>query len=188
MIARSRAPGREELAEIEQRALAIRADMSPTPVETVERRLAKLFLMFPMTGLTGDTGKAAIEAYAGVLRPFPIWAIDRACQKVISSGATFRPSAPEIRKLVDAECRLLYEELDAIHMITTAEVYEPSPPTERDRVKAGYVEIKALFDKAMHPGRKTREEVKRDIASGFAHLQGPIAASDVLRATGGARS
>jgi hypothetical protein len=188
MIARPLAPSRADLVEIEERAQAIQAGMSPTAAETVERRMAKLFLMFPMVGLAGDNGKAAIEAYAGILRVFPLWAIDRACQKVITSGATFRPSGPEIRKLVEAECRPIYEELDVLRVITTAEIYEPQAATERDRIKGGYAEIKAFFDGARHQGRKTREEAERDVASGFAHLRGPIAIGDTLRAAMGART
>ena len=162
--------------------------LSATPIETVERRMAKLFLMFPAAGLSGEATRATAQAYAGVLSSFPVWAIDRACQKVIASGETFRPSAPEIRKLVVAECKFAFAEEDDLRVILTAERYEPREKSDRDRVKIGLAQLRAVLEKSCHPWRKTSEEAERDIASGFAHLQGPLSATRVPRSFDEARA
>ena len=82
--------------------------------EAIRKRMARLFLLFPVQGQASGMMDETISAYASVLSGFPLWAIDRACQKVIASGATFRPSAPELRKLADEACKSVYDEAEFV--------------------------------------------------------------------------
>jgi hypothetical protein len=182
------APSGNDLPELERRRLEIREGLRATQIETVERRMGKFFLMFPSASVSSDKAKAALEVYAGVLSPFPVWAIDRACMKVRDSGAKWLPSAPEIRKMVDAECRFAFDEAESLEIILAAEPYEPRFQTYRDRMMAGFKNLLALLDKTNNVWRKTSEEAERDIASGFAHLRGDLTVGDALRTANGARS
>ena len=167
-----RAPGPPEVAEYQRRYSEIQSGLMPSDMSAVERRMGRLFLMFPVAGMSGDMLAAAILAYAGVLSSFPLWAVDAACQKIMKSGATFRPSAPEMRKLVDDECKPIYEEAEALNIILIAERYEEKPQDHRDRIKAGYGDLLADLASTNSAGRvQTPAEAKRDVKAGFAHLR-----------------
>jgi hypothetical protein len=172
------------LSEIEQRRALVLGWLRPAPIESVEKRMATIFLWFTTAGLSEESAQALTQAYARVLSGFPTWAVDRACIKIRDSGAKFRPSAPEIRKWVEAECAPAYQEAETLHLIITAERYSPATEAERARVKAGFAEFIASLPDPRRDRRKTREQAERDIASGFPSFQGPIAVGDALKASG----
>jgi hypothetical protein len=177
------APSGNDLPELERRSFEIREGLRAAPSETVERRMGKLFSMFPSTSnMSGDKAKAVVDAYAGVLSPFPVWAIDKACQRIIASGAKWLPSAPEIRKMVDTECKFAFDEAESLQIVLTAEPYEPRLQTYRDRMVAGFRQLRALLDKTNNAWRKTPEEAERDILNQFSHLQGDLSVGPGLRA------
>jgi hypothetical protein len=182
------APGDGDRQELQRRHLAIQAGLRPAPIDAVERRMAKIFVMFPVAGVSAEMMRATVEAYAGVLSAFPLWALDRACQKIIASGATFRPSAPEIRKLVVAECDFAYNEADDIQKVLSAEPYNEHPQGYRDRVKAGFHELIAGLTSTNSAGRvQTPEQAKREVDAGFPDLQGPLTPSAAIKASCDAR-
>ena len=153
--------------------------------EAIRKRMGRLFLLFPVAGQTPASIAEIVEAYTSVLSSFPIWAIDHACQKVIASGTTFRPSAPELRKLADEACKSVYDEADSLQKLLSAEVYHQNTSTERERVKAGRKELLAGLAKTNNVGRQTREEAIRDVEAGFPHLQSPVTLSPAARAAMG---
>jgi hypothetical protein len=182
------APSANELVEIENRRALVLGWLRPAPIESVEKRMATIFLWFTTAGLSEESARAVTQAYARVLSGFPVWAVDKACIKIRDSGAKFRPSAPEIRKWVQAECAPAYHEAETLHLIVAAERYSPATEGERARVKEGFAQFIASLPDPKRHGRKTREQAERDIASGFASFQGPIAVGDGLKAASGARS
>jgi hypothetical protein len=182
------APNANELAEIEQRRALVLGWLRSAPIESVEKRMATIFLWFTSAGLSEESAQAVTQAYARVLSGFPVWAVDKACIKIRDSGARFRPSAPEIRKWVEQECAPAFHEAETLQLIITAERYEPRSEAERARVKAAFAQFIASLPDPKRDGRKTREEAEMDVAGGFAHLQGPIAVGDAFKAAIGARS
>lgn len=180
IISNRRAPSGNDLPVLEARIADIAQGLAPSPSETVKRRLSKLFLMFPVAGQNAEMIDATLDAYAGVMSAFPLWAVDSACRKVIASGATFRPSAPEMRTLAEKECAPVYQEAEALHDILTAEVYEELDKNERERVKSGFKDLLADLTKHTNPDgfRKTKSECLRDVEAGFPSMREPIAPSD----------
>lgn len=182
------APSANELVEIEQRHALVLSWLRPAPIESVEKRMATIFLWFTTAGLSEESAQAVTQAYARVLSGFPVWAVDRACIKIRDSGAKFRPSAPEIKKWAEAECAPAFHEAETLRLIITAERYSPRSKAEHARVKGLFAQFIASLPDPKRNGRKTREEAEQDIASGFARFQGPIAVGHGLKAASGARS
>jgi len=181
------APSASDLIEIEQRHALVSGWLRRAPIDSVEKRMATVFLWFTTAGLSDESARAVTQAYARVLSAFPLWAVERVCVRIRNSGAKFRPSAPEIRKWVEAECAHAYHEAETLRVIITAERYSPATKAERGRVKGGFAQFLASLDDPKRNGRKTREQAEQDIASGFSHLQGPIQVGGGLKATIGAR-
>lgn len=141
VVAHTAAPTPDERREYQQRYLAIQEGLARSDIELLKRRMGRFFLLFPVAGQAPGAAADMAEAYASVLSRVPISAVDKACQKYISEGATFRPSAPELLKAADDFCRPIYEEADTLRKILDAEVYTQNSPTERERVKAGWREL-----------------------------------------------
>ncbi len=175
-------PNEAELGQFRARYDEIIRGMKSN-AESIRKRMTRMFLLFPVAGAGVGTMEETVAAYASVLSGFPLWAIDRACQKVIASGATFRPSAPELRKLADEACKSVYDEADSLQKLLSAEVYHQNTSTERERVKAGFKELMADLNKTNNIGRQTREEAIRDVEAGFPHLRGPVTLSPAVRAS-----
>jgi len=142
-INRADAPNAGELRQIEQRQALVTSWLTPSAMKRVEARVAVVFLWFPTVGLSADSAEATTTAYARAVCDLPLWAIEKACMKIRDSGATFRPSAPELRKLAKAECDPAYQELADLRQITTAEQYVPSANPERQRVQAMFKKLAA---------------------------------------------
>lgn len=142
VVADNLAPTVGELASFRDRYLEIQEGLRRAGVEEAKRRMARLFLLFPMPGMGAGMVEEMADAYARALASLPLWAIDRACKKVIDSGATFRPSAPELRKLAAGEVAAFHSEAAALKAIMDAEPYHVNTDNERSRVKA---ESKALI-------------------------------------------
>jgi hypothetical protein len=141
IVSSASVPGDAEMASYRRRLSAIEAGLKNNSLAALIRRMARLFLLFPVTGQAAGMGESTAEAYASVLSAVPIWAVDKACIKIVNSGAKFRPSAPEILKLAVENCRFAHDEADTLRAILAAEPYQQNDPTERDRVKNGFAEL-----------------------------------------------
>lgn len=178
-----------EREQYERRFEMICVGLRNTDMAALQKRMGRFFLLFPVAGQSPGSAADMAEAYASVLSAVPLWAVDTACQKVIASGATFRPSAPELRKMADEACRPYFDEADALRQILTAEVYHQNTATERERVKTGFKTLLAEIGQTNGVGNraKTREECIRDIEAGFPAMKAPLTVSDALRASNEAR-
>ncbi len=136
-------------------------------VGAVKRRMARLFLLFPVSA--GENTEAVADAYASVLSGIPLWAVDGACKAAIASGSKFRPSAPELLAVAMKSCAALLEEVADLTAVTTAEPYCPRPENERDRVKRGYAELLgSLSGKVVgRPGDPFKARPWQDIKDAF---------------------
>jgi hypothetical protein len=153
----------------------------------VKRRIAKLFGLFGPMGMDAETVADLVNDYTKVMAPQPLWAVDSACRSVIASGTKFRPGAPELLALARKAADPFRTELASINSVLNAGVYRVPEASERQRVKALFTEFIAGWPDPKRNGRKTREEAELDVASGFAHLQGPLAVGDAFKAAIGAR-
>jgi hypothetical protein len=145
IVAASKQPGAAVLVAYRSRLARIDAALS-APLDELRRLVARLFLLFPQSNVAPQ---ASVEAYASVLADRPLWAIERAFNRVRQSGAAFRPSAPELWKLATDECSALLEERDLIATVLDAEPYEDRGSVEREksraRVKSGFQSLKAAL-------------------------------------------
>jgi hypothetical protein len=149
---------RNAIATSPSGSLTIRADCMPSPGErdklsarlaeidehlrpdagALRRLVTSIFLWFTPTAAAAGTLEAAVEAYSAALKGLPLWAIVEAAKTIRASGATFRPSAPELYALARSKCAGLTDEHAAIVAALTATPVEPIPETERARVLAGF--------------------------------------------------
>ena len=155
-------------------------------IGAVKRRMARLFLLFPVSA--GENTEAVADAYASVLSGIPLWAVDSACKAAIDSGAKFRPSAPELLTVATKSCSGLLEEVSDLTKVLTAEPYRPRPENERDRVKRGFAELLGslggnVVGSTPAPFFNAHDETKRDV---FAD-RGPVSLSPGLAASLGIR-
>ena len=191
VIAENLAPTVAERDAFRERYIEIQDGLRPAGIDDVKRRMARFFLLFPVSGQTADMLEETADAYARVLSSMPLWAVDKACKRVISSGATFRPSAPELRKMADAECQPYYGEAATLLAIEDAEPYRVNTDDGRARVKAGFASLIAQLSGTNFVSggsARTGDQARRDVEAGFPHLQGPLAASEFIRAQNAQRN
>lgn len=159
------APPPEEREAYGRRYLAIQEGLGRTDLDAVKKRMGRFFLLFPVAGQASGASADMAEAYASVLLRVPLWAVDKACQRFISAGATFRPSAPEILKAAEDACRPIYEEAESLRKVLGAEVYHQNTKTERQRVISGYKALLATFSKEHVVGKTDFRTMTKDEAA-----------------------
>jgi hypothetical protein len=168
-----------EREDFANRLAVLQAGLNRTDQDALRKRLTRFFLCFGSQG--AGSMEASVDAYCSVLLSVPLFGLDRAFKKIIDAGDVFRPSAGQLKKAAMRECAPLFIEEQSLRIVLTAEVYEQRLQPVRDRMIASF---KTLWESlsgtnGMH---LAREEARRNVASGFTHLQGPLKVSDALRA------
>ena len=174
-------PGDRQVLEARKRAVA--PALRGSDVETIKRRLARLFGM--MAGAAGDEKSTAslISDYAKVLSSQPLWAIDAMIHRVIDSGATFRPSAPDMLKMARSATEPLHVEMTQIDRVLAARIYTLPDPDQRARVLA---KMKAFAASLGMPKAREEEDHAACLARMCAEIKAnPPQASVELMVKGG---
>jgi hypothetical protein len=178
------------LAEPERRGLTARSEdliaaLRPADREDVKRRIAKLFGMSNfVVGMDAETAADLVGDYAKVMATQPLWAVDSACRSVIASGAKFRPGAPELLAMARRASDPFRTELVSINSVLNARVYRVPDQSERQRVKALFEGVKAMFGFEQPAARGSQADYAAHAdALGEASRASPLVLSESARET-----
>ena len=155
------APSANELVEIEQRRALVLGWLRSAPIESVENGWRRSFFGSQRPAFLRKARRRSHKLMLASCRASQFGRSTKHASKSANSGARFRPSAPEIRKWVEAECAPAFHEAETLHVIITAERYEPRTEAERARVKTAFTEFIAGWPDPKRNGRKTVSKPSR---------------------------